>query len=170
MGGAVARLIDEAVNMLLDDCEDLSLTYPSATARVIIESYINLFSNFYAGLNDRDVMDVIIMCEAKVVQLNPLIDYNIDTIDIPLYFKRTVSARCNRLQNAHELCERSWRYNVFDFVALVVSEMDIYFLYNNNYPYCFHNIYRGMLLYSVAKYTQAEEKLCLALKDDSMQL
>ena len=119
MGGAVECLRDEAVYMLVADCKNFSLTYPPASVPVIIKSYINIFSNVYAGVNGQDIMDKLAMCEAKVEQLNSLVKMS-TVAYFAVHFRGLITSRYKDIQNAHRLCSggfNSWRYNMFDFVT-----------------------------------------------------
>ena len=181
MGGAVALVRDEAVNnVLLPDCKDLSLTYPPASAPVILQSYRNIFSMLFAG-SDKDNMDKLAICEAKVDQLNSQVGYSLSAvssyfdIEDSLYFQSTASLRCKNIQNAHEMCGSSWRCNLLDFIAILLLEIDNVedqCNFHVTYPDCIQYIVpchtnNGLILYSTNKYEEAEEKLQLALKDDS---
>ena len=179
MGGAVARVRDEAVKMLLADCRDLSLTYSLTTALVLLECYRQVFSLLFAEI-DQDSMDKLAVCEAKYKQLNSVVKVSTVTVDNfsianCLYFQHTISLRCKLIHNAHELCGRSWRYNLFDFIDVLQLELDSVEETCNShitYPDCMQYIApcytnNGLTLYSTAKHAEAVDQLHLSLKDNS---
>ena len=117
MGGAVAHVKDQAVRMLLTDCEDLSLTYPPASGSVMYELYTNIFAYALAG---QDIMDDLAMCKAKVDQFSAYTEYH-----FAIQFHSLIASRCKyvvHVQNkAHKLCSGidSWRHNMLDFIDTV---------------------------------------------------
>ena len=159
MCGAVARVKDQAIRMLLTDCEDLSLTYPPASGSVMYELYTNIFAYALAG---QDIMDELAMCKAKVDQFSAYTEYH-----FAIQFHSLIASRCKyvvHVQNkAHKLCSGidSWRHNMLDFIDTV--EMLSWSVHCD----IDRSEFEGLTLYRTGEHVQAEKKLRLALKDDS---
>ena len=179
MGGAVAHLRNEAVNMLLADCKDLSLIYPPSSVPLILESYANVFFMPLAG-NYQNYMDLLAMCWAKVKQLNSMVGYSygLSTVNYfdRSYFQSLISSKCKCIQNSHELCGNGWRNNMSKFVDILLREIkhmeDWHCDYHTTYPNCLQYLApcytnNGLTMYNGYKYDEAEKELSLALKDNS---
>ncbi len=168
------RLRDAAVNILLTDCELAGLTHPASSISVTLNSYHNIFAHILHHHN-RDYMDKLAVCEAKVEQLFSL---KKDSDYLAMFkgfdFYHTVNAKCESIQSTHELCSRRWKYNLLHFARKLILVMHALVDHCNRQvktPNCTRNLAKfantGLISYVEGDDTKAGQHAWMALKDNS---
>lgn len=112
------RVIDAAINVLLDDCKKAGLTYPRSS--VFIPCTVNAYYAIFTSIlpHDKDYMDKLALCVAKVEQLlqnkkEHKIPFNtVVTVD----FYNIITSECESINNSHEICNMKWRYNLLSLI------------------------------------------------------